>query len=564
MTPDICKVLDWIANGAEIGCRGKFRAASVSKNAKNAYENGRQVSDAIAAWVSVGYAFGPVEEEDVPAHAKINGILTRTKPNGSVRIILNLSAPKGFSVNDGIDKDEFPAAMSSTEAWLSVLNKLGPGLLFMKVDFADAYKHVAVALQDTDLQWFEWGGKYFKELCLIFGASSSAGIFDATAKVFVEIVCKITGFPRNQICQHLDDICAAAADGDDTIFELDKRFKSTADRVGIKLASREDPDKSFAPRRRGVVFGIEYDTENWTWAIPDEKRARLLISLKETIQAEEISARQAKSIVGKLIHIKSLLPAAKFNISHIMRLAASDPEADLDSTFVKVEPSCKRQLWHWVLLLQACPGWISIPKQLTPVPWAFQVYTDAAGGSQDRLGAGTGGVCGQWWFYAPWSKKVNAGGWRVDGKKVGRKLSALELIGPLIAVAAGHAKFANRQVTIWVDNAGSVAIWKKGYSTRCRLSSTIVTTIHAIASAVGCIVHIEKITRCSTPEAAAADAISKGAFSTARLYTTLDTEPARIPPTLVRWIHEPTPSDDLAHTILTELGKHNPILNYSI
>jgi hypothetical protein len=51
--------------------------------------------------------------------------------------------------------------MSSTEAWLSVLNKLGPGCKFMKVDFADAYKHVPVALQDTELQWFEWGGEVF-------------------------------------------------------------------------------------------------------------------------------------------------------------------------------------------------------------------------------------------------------------------------------------------------------------------------------------------------------------------------------------------------------------------
>ena len=58
------------------------------------------MTDAIAAWVSQGYTFGPVEEVDVPANAKINGILTQQKPNRSVRIILNLLAPKGFSVND--------------------------------------------------------------------------------------------------------------------------------------------------------------------------------------------------------------------------------------------------------------------------------------------------------------------------------------------------------------------------------------------------------------------------------------------------------------------------------
>jgi hypothetical protein len=112
------RLLGWLEEGARIGCTGRFRAASVYKNTKGSYQCGREVSDAIAAWVRQGYAFGPVPEEEVPATAKINSILTRPKPNGSVRVILNLSAPKGFSVNEGIDTDEFPAVMSSTEAWL--------------------------------------------------------------------------------------------------------------------------------------------------------------------------------------------------------------------------------------------------------------------------------------------------------------------------------------------------------------------------------------------------------------------------------------------------------------
>jgi hypothetical protein len=375
----------------------------------------------------------------------------------------------------------------------------------------------------------------------------------------------MTGFPRDQVCQHLDDICAAAADGDRALHQLDEQLQQTAAEIGIKLASREDPDKSFAPCKRGVVFGVEYDTENWTWSIPEEKRARLIITLKETIGAGEISARQAKSVVGKLIHVKALLPAAKYNIGHIMRLgAAAGPDADLDNTLVEVSAECKRQIWHWILLLQACPGWISIPKECHPMPWAEQVFTDAAGGSMDRLGAGIGGVCNTWWFYIPWPKAVNAGGWRVDGKKVGRKLSALELIGPLVAVAAGHRRFANRHATVWVDNAGAVAIWDKGYSTRCRLSSTIVTTIHAIAAAIGCTLHIQKIRRCSNDFASAADALSKAQFAAARNFTRLDTEPAAIPTALLKWVNAPNPSDDLAHDILRELSKTWPVLNYSV
>jgi hypothetical protein len=199
------------------------------------------------------------------------------------------------------------------------------------------------------------------------------------------------------------------------------------------------------------------------------------------------------------------------------------------------------------------------------MPWAKQLYTDAAGGSTDRLGAGTGGVCGDWWFYVPWSKRINAGGWRVDGKKVGRKLSALELVGPLVAVAAGASMFANSHVMCWVDNAGSVAIWEKGYSTKCRLSSTIVTTIHAIAAAIGCTWHICKITRCSTQQAIVADALSKAQTAQARHHqATLRTALAAIPTSLLKWIDRPSPSDDLAHQVLSEISRDMPILNYSV
>jgi hypothetical protein len=90
------RVLCRIDNGADIGCVGEFRAATYCANAPDAYQNGKQVTDAIASWIKKGFAYGPVDEDDLPANAKINGILTRQKPDGTVRIILNLSAPKGL------------------------------------------------------------------------------------------------------------------------------------------------------------------------------------------------------------------------------------------------------------------------------------------------------------------------------------------------------------------------------------------------------------------------------------------------------------------------------------
>jgi hypothetical protein len=240
--------------------------------------------------------------------------MVRPKPNGSVRVILNLSAPKGRSVNDGIDKAEFPATMSSTAAWIAVLNEAGRGCLITKTDWAAAYKHICVREEDTDLQWFSWCGKFFKELCLIFGGVSSAGIFDDAAKLVLDLVCRRASFPRSMVCQHLDDVCAAAAAGSDKLAQFDAAFKEIAADVGVELAPRDDHDKSFAPCTARVVFGVHYDTVSWTWAIPEDKLAAICILLEQAMVQEELPAKTVRSLVGKLIHVKALVPGGRFNI----------------------------------------------------------------------------------------------------------------------------------------------------------------------------------------------------------------------------------------------------------
>ena len=139
-----------------------------------------------------------------------------------------------------------------------------------------------------------------------------------------------------------------------------------------------------------------------------------------------ISATEAKSLVGKLINIKPLIPTGKFNINEIMQLGADANRQPLGSARLVVSAQCKRQIHFWRIMLLACPGHVSIPGPAPGVrPWAMDAYCDAAGGSLEAVGRGTGGVCGSWWYYYPWPKRVSAGGWMVDGLKVGRKLSAL-------------------------------------------------------------------------------------------------------------------------------------------
>ena len=542
--------------GASIGCTGVGRSPSVSNNAPSAFEYPGQVTDAIATWVKKGFVFGPVDAEAVPGSAKVNGIMCRPKPSGAVRIILNMSAPEGMSVNDGINLQMFPAVMSSTSKWLAVLNRAGRDCQIMKLDWADAYKHFHVVGSDVDLQWFSWLGRYFAELCLIFGTSSSVGIYDRGAKVVLGLVLHISKFPSNMVCQYLDDVCAAAPSGCSSLSRFESVYRSVADQIGVQLAPTDDPDKAFSPCTAGTVLGVAYDTVAWTWSIPPEKLGRLCGEIRTALAASHIRQSEVWSVVGRILHYCPLVPTGQFNINHLIKANHVSVEKQF---MVEIWPALRRQLWFWLTLIQVSSGESTIPDpDFKFPPWTLEVYTDAAGGSLESVGRGSGVVCGSWWAVLPWSPKINMGVKAADGKKLGRKLSALELVGPLIAVSAGHAWCRGRPVRIWVDNSGSVNIWKKGYSSSCDLCTTLVKAISCVAAALGCRLTIEKITRCSSPGAVMADALSKADFLLFRR-TALEAQwplmvaPAAIPASVLCWVANPVPDEDLGSVILADL-----------
>ena len=555
-------VLKDLGSGADVGCRGNSRKATWSGNAASAYEFGEQVTDAVASWVVNGFVMGPVDRADLPGGVKVNGIMCREKPNGSVRIILNMSAPEGESVNDGIDLSEFPAVMSSTAKWLKALERAGRGCYIMKLDWSDAYKHIRVRKEDVALQWFSWLGKYFVELCLIFGTSSSVGIYDRAAKVVLELVLLICGFLRELVCQHLDDVCAA---GGQELFDFERTYRMVAEEVGVKLAPTDDPDKAFSPCHQGTVLGVYYDTVEWTWCIPADKLSRLMGQLRAAMDADCLRQDEIWSLVGRVLHYCPLVPAGRFNIDHLIKANGVSSEK---KRMVELSPAFKRQVWFWLTMVRVSSGHCRIPDPEDRFPvWTRECYTDSAGGSMGRPGRGAGVVSESWWCYYPWARKVNCGVRAEDGKKLGRKLSALELVGPLICLTAGSSWCRNRPVRVWVDNMGSVKIWKKGYSPVCGLCTTLVKAISAVAAGLGCRFTIEKITRCSGAGAVMADCLSKADFNGFRRTALeagwgLDVGPGRIPGSVLRWLENPVVDDQLGGTILREMAGESEILGY--
>ncbi len=121
----------------------------------------------------------------------------------------------------------------------------------------------------------------------------------------------------------------------------------------------------------------------------------------------------------------------------------------------------------------------------------------------------------------------------MDGKKVGRKLSALELAGALVVVAAAHRICRGQALNVWIDNAGAVEVYRKGYSRSCRLCTTIAKAAETVAAGIGCKLEVVKITRCSSAGAVMADHLSKAKFNEFRAAAKAAGWPLRVEPAVI-------------------------------
>ena len=151
------------------------------------------------------------------------------------------------------------------------------------------------------------------------------------------------------MCQHLDDVVGVGSPDGKEITEFDTTYRDVAGKLGVRLASREDPDKSFAPSTSGLVLGISYDTKTFTWKIREDKLARILLLLSKVTEGLEVSVGELLSLQGKLVDIRFLVPGGKYNLAYIL----GDANSGMDKESVAmVGEKCRQQCYWWILHLQ--------------------------------------------------------------------------------------------------------------------------------------------------------------------------------------------------------------------
>ena len=250
---------EYIVSGLRCGFRVGFdhsrcrELRATGHNLGSAYEHQEVVLDYIANEREHGRVLGPLcPGSGQPIHTSSFGVIPKRHQYNKWRLIIDLSSPRGRSVNDGIDRSMSSLAYILVADVASAILSLGPGSLLAKSDVKHAYRQNP---DDRPLLGMRWQGQLFCDATLPFGLRSAPLIFTAVVDA-LEWVLRSKG--ASNVFHYVDDFVFIGPPGTDKCRADLQLFKDTCSMLiaedkteghGVETAGRQARSTQRRPPR---------------------------------------------------------------------------------------------------------------------------------------------------------------------------------------------------------------------------------------------------------------------------------------------------------------------------
>ena len=368
--------------GFALGYRGPVTAAR-PRNLLSARSRRSAVTVAVALEVSRGHTAGPFVRPPFRLfHCSPLG--AAVKPDGSVRLVLDLSSPRGASVNSSISREEFAVRYTSVDAAVDIVRRLGKDAFMAKAGIRHAFRLCPVRPADWPLLCYKWAGRVYVDLRLPFGARSSPFIFTQFVETLHWIAVHVRGCLH--VLHSLDDYFLARASQAACARDLDA-FQDLCRDLGVPLA----PEKLVVPTRCLQLLGITLDSLLQEMRLPPEKLARLRACLPAWRTRQKCTKRELLSLIGMLSFACKVVRPSRIFLRRLIDLSMTVPAL---AHHISLTAAARADIAWWVEFLPSWNGRAFFP----PPP----VAAAALGFATDASGVGLGAVFGQQWLYAAW------------------------------------------------------------------------------------------------------------------------------------------------------------------
>ena len=281
-------------------------------NHKSASEFPEHVDKYIAEELALGAILGPFDHPPIE-NLHYSPFMTRPKQNSDTRrVILDLSWPKGESVNAGVEKNgymggEFKLTFPTIDDLTRQLVKIGRGAHIFKVDVSRAFRHLSVDPRDYDLLGVNWGATFI-DARIPFGSRHGSQFFQRAS----DAVRHVMRQQNVDVINYIDDFLgygtpSVARHAFDALLDVMKR-------LGLDISEK----KLVHPTTRAVCLGILIDTIEGTVAVPPDKLEAIKSMIIEWRGKRSCTKRQLQSLLGSLLYIHKCVKPARYFLNRML------------------------------------------------------------------------------------------------------------------------------------------------------------------------------------------------------------------------------------------------------
>ena len=428
-----------IQHGFRIGFDWKERLGKPAKRNMLSAELNPEVVDAyLAKEIAAGRVVAlSAEHQLTEVHISRFGVIPKPHQPGKWRLIVDMSHPKGGSVNDGISPELCSLAYASIDDAVKIILQQGRGSELAKLDVADAYRIIPVHPEDRSLLGMRWKGRLFIDTALPFGLRSAPKIFTAVADRLQWILSNRGVGPS---LHYLDDFLFVGPPQSSQCRESIQLAVAVCQELGVPLAS----DKLVGPTQKLQFLGITLDTVNLELHLPVEKLDRLKVLVSSWRGKRSCTKRELLSLIGHLQHATRVVKPGRSFLQRMFDLAQVAKELH---HHIRLSASFRSDLEWWAMFLSDWNG-VSMMVSLGRVSPEVTITSDASG----KMDCGAISSLGKW-FQGLWH-----GVWQDV------HITVKELLPIVIACAVWGLECQGKTVRCLCDNAAVVAIIRSGTS----------------------------------------------------------------------------------------------------
>lgn len=441
------QVCDLLEFGFPIGFEGSVEDCHTKnhfwqyKNHKGATEYSEDIHKYIQKESRYGAIIGPFKNNPFKEKIVISPLNSVPKKDTSERrIIMDLSFPKGHSVNDFIDKDKYleeecKVIFPKVDDFVELIKSKGQGCLLYKRDLKRAYRQISIDPKDLHLVSFIWNKHIFCDSVLSMGLRSAANICQRTTNAISYIMLQI----GIAILNYLDDLAGAERK------ENAKFAFFCFGEILKKCVFEESAEKAFPPSEIMSFLGILFNTLTMTIEITTERLQEIRKLIQLWLNKDSASLKQVQSLLGKLNFIAACVKPSRIFVARLLNWLRSIYGS---SNFLHTIPHyVKKDLIWWNNFLPLYNGISMMEYENWSKPDAIF--------SSDSCLTGCGGFWNGFYFHTQFPAEILEKHFHI---------SVLEMLAVIIALKLWGARFKGLRIVIYCDNKSVCDIISSGKS----------------------------------------------------------------------------------------------------